>query len=62
MYEGEWVCNMKEGFAIFIEPSGEYLDAVFKSDRMERKLNRGRLGLIVNFVEQLARTGKVGQS
>ena len=53
---------MKEGFAIFIEHSGEYLDAVFKSDRLERKLNRGRLGLIVNFVEQLARTGKVSQS
>jgi hypothetical protein len=32
-YSGEWVNNMKQGFAFFTDATGDMIEAIFKDDR-----------------------------
>lgn len=41
-YDGEWQENMKEGFACFLDPSGDFMEAIFKNDRLLQRLNEPR--------------------
>lgn len=50
-YEGEWVENRKEGFAFFTDSYGEKIEAVFKSDRIHKRLNKAREFKVVSSVD-----------
>lgn len=49
-YEGEWVENKKEGFAFFTNSYGEKIEGIFKSDRIDERLNTPRKYKVISFV------------
>ncbi len=36
-YEGQWVVNLKDGYAVFTKENGEIFKGIFKNDRMVKE-------------------------